>query len=48
MTWQSLSKISPIRGVAQSGSVPHWGCGGHRFKSCRPDQKKDYINQCVI
>ena len=18
--------------------VPHWGCGGRRFKSCRPDQ----------
>ena len=31
--------IAPlIRGVAQSGSAPHWGCGGHRFKSCRPDQ----------
>ena len=27
-----------IRGVAQSGSAPHWGCGGRRFKSCRPDQ----------
>ena len=29
----------PIRGVAQSGSALHWGCSGHRFKSCRPDQK---------
>ncbi len=26
------------RGVAQFGSAPRWGCGGHRFKSCRPDQ----------
>ena len=26
-----------VRGVAQSGSAPHWGCGGRRFKSCRPD-----------
>ena len=25
------------RGVAQSGSALHWGCKGHRFKSCRPD-----------
>ena len=25
------------RGVAQPGSAPHWGCGGRRFKSCRPD-----------
>jgi hypothetical protein len=27
-----------VRGVAQSGSAPLWGCGGRRFKSCRPDQ----------
>ena len=27
-----------IRGVAQSGSAPHWGCGGRRFKSGHPDQ----------
>ena len=26
------------RGVAQPGSAPHWGCGGRRFKSSRPDQ----------
>ncbi len=26
------------RGVAQLGSAPAWGAGGHRFKSCRPDQ----------
>ena len=26
------------RGVAQSGSAPHWGCGGRWFKSSRPDQ----------
>jgi hypothetical protein len=32
--------MPPYRGVAQFGSAPHWGCGGHRFKSCRPDQFK--------
>ena len=26
-----------IRGVAQSGSAPHWGCGGRQFESGRPD-----------
>ena len=26
------------RGVAQPGSASHWGCGGRRFESCRPDQ----------
>jgi hypothetical protein len=26
------------RGVAQPGSAPALGAGGHRFKSCRPDQ----------
>ncbi len=30
--------MDPGRGVAQSGSAPQWGCGGHRFKSYRPDQ----------
>ena len=25
------------RGVAQPGSASHWGCGGRRFESCRPD-----------
>ena len=30
--------MHPFRGVAQSGSAPHWGCGGRRFKSGRPDQ----------
>ena len=29
---------SIFRDVAQPGSAPHWGCGGRRFKSCRPDQ----------
>jgi hypothetical protein len=29
-----------IRGVAQPGSAPYWGCGGRRFKSSRPDQNK--------
>src|SRR5207248_9416367 len=27
------------RGVAQPGSAPALGAGGHRFKSCRPDQQ---------
>lgn len=27
-----------IRGVAQLGSAPYWGCGGRRFKSCHSDQ----------
>src|SRR3546814_18351257 len=27
------------RGVAQPGSASHWGCGGRRFESSRPDQK---------
>ena len=39
---RELKKSYPVitqsaRGVAQSGSAPHWGCGGRRFKSCRPD-----------
>lgn len=25
------------RGVAQPGSAPVWGTGGHRFESCHPD-----------
>ena len=29
---------SLCRGVAQPGSAPALGAGGHRFKSCRPDQ----------
>src|SRR5690606_20366433 len=33
-----FSGTSEDRGVAQLGSAPHWGCGGRRFKSCRPDQ----------
>ncbi len=28
----------PGRGVAQPGSASHWGCGGRRFESSRPDQ----------
>ena len=35
---RSMLLESNHRGVAQSGSAPHWGCGGRRFKSCRPDQ----------
>ena len=45
--WETTTPSSEIieqlkvnRGVAQSGSAPHWGCGGRRFKSCRPDQIK--------
>lgn len=26
------------RDVAQPGSASHWGCGGRRFESSRPDQ----------
>ena len=33
-----MRAVGRNRGVAQSGSAPHWGCGGRRFKSCRPDQ----------
>ena len=29
--------IIVFRDVAQSGSAPHWGCGGRRFKSGHPD-----------
>jgi hypothetical protein len=29
---------APGRDVAQPGSASHWGCGGRRFESCRPDQ----------
>ena len=29
----------PGRGVAQPGSASHWGCGGRRFESCRPDHR---------
>jgi hypothetical protein len=32
------SPASSCRGVAQPGSAPALGAGGHRFKSCRPDQ----------
>ena len=31
---------STAREVAQPGSASHWGCGGRRFESCRPDQWK--------
>ena len=37
-----------FRGVAQSGSAPHWGCGGRRFKSCRPDQVTDRDSRVVV
>ena len=33
-----------IRDVAQSGSAPHWGCGGRRFKSGHPDQLSSFTN----
>ncbi len=28
------------RDVAQPGSASHWGCGGRRFESSRPDQNR--------
>ena len=31
------SSNTATRDVAQPGSAPRWGCGGRRFKSCRPD-----------
>ena len=36
-----LVSLRAHRGVAQSGSALHWGCKGHRFKSCRPDHKEE-------
>ena len=33
-------KIEYYRDVAQLGSVPPWGGGGRRFKSCRSDHLK--------
>ncbi len=38
---QSLS-----RDVAQPGSASHWGCGGRRFESYRPDQV--FLTQIMI
>ena len=37
LEWKISGFIS-CRGVAQPGSAPALGAGGHRFKSCRPDQ----------
>src|SRR5262249_44442487 len=34
----SFAAATNCRGVAQPGSAPALGAGGHRFKSCRPDQ----------
>src|SRR3954468_11200547 len=31
-------RMDGSRGVAQPGSAPALGAGGHRFESCRPDQ----------
>ena len=33
-----LGEVIGGRDVAQPGSASHWGCGGRRFESCRPDQ----------
>ena len=33
-----LIGASSGRDVAQPGSASHWGCGGRRFESSRPDQ----------
>ncbi len=35
--------LSQGRDVAQPGSASHWGCGGRRFESYRPDQFTHYI-----
>ncbi len=32
-----LPLLYQIRDVAQSGSAPHWGCGGRQFESGHPD-----------
>ena len=41
-------RMSRLRGVAQPGSAPHWGCGGRRFKSGRPDQSRSGIVGIVM
>ena len=35
---KGLLEVLGGRDVAQPGSASHWGCGGRRFESCRPDQ----------
>ena len=34
----NMKSPAPGRDVAQPGSASHWGCGGRRFESSRPDQ----------
>ena len=34
-----LSLYIYIRNIAQFGSAPSWGDGGHRFKSCYSEKK---------
>src|SRR4029079_12633989 len=38
---QGCDSVAASRDVAQFGSAPHWGCGGHGFKSRRPDKIRD-------
>ena len=50
--WHALGKWHRMRwsrGVAQPGSAPALGAGGPRFKSARPDQRKQLILlQCRV
>ncbi len=36
------------RDVAQPGSASHWGCGGRRFESSRPDQFQSFTSFGLI
>ena len=38
----------PRRSVAQSGSAPHWGCGGRGFESRRSDHLTVSLNSHVV
>ena len=37
-----------LRGVAQSGSAPHWGCGGRGFESRRSDQHNQRVSVLAL
>ncbi len=39
--------VNSLRGVAQPGSAPRWGCGGRGFESRRPDHERNinYVNK---
>lgn len=47
MRWLGRHCRTEGRDVAQPGSASHWGCGGRRFESSRPDQFFD-IQQISI